>query len=152
MKTPKVTVLMSVYNGKKYLHESVGSILNQTFKDFEFVIINDGSTDGTEKILEEYSRIDKRIVLIHNKENLGLTKSLNKGIKVARGEYIARMDMDDISASDRLKKEVEFLDHHQDYAVIGTFVKIMNKDSNLIYMLERPIEDKKIREMVYRQG
>ena len=84
---PKISVVMSVYNGEQYLRESVDSILNQTFNDFEFIIINDGSTDKTQEILEEYSAKDNRIVLIHQ-ENVGLTKSLNKGISIAKGKYI----------------------------------------------------------------
>jgi len=100
---PKISVVMSVYNGEEFLQESVESILNQTFTDFEFIIINDGSTDSTPKILEEYAARDKRIVLIQQ-ENMGLTRSLNKGIKVARGKFIARHDADDISFINRLEK------------------------------------------------
>ena len=144
MKNPKVTVLMSVYNGEKYLNEAIDSILGQTFKDFEFLIINDGSTDKTGEILESYN--DPRIKIINNEKNIGLTKSLNKGLKLTRGEYIARQDADDISMPERLEKEVEFLETHQDYAVVGTFAKIINKNSEILSFLERPIEDLKIKE------
>lgn len=150
MKDSKVTVLMSVYNGEKYLREAIDSILNQTFRDFEFLIINDGSTDRTMEILESYN--DPRIKIINNERNIGLTKSLNKGLKMARGEYIARMDADDVSMPDRLKKQVDFLDDHQDYAVVGTFVKILNKDSEVICLLERPIEDTEIRGFLKRDN
>ena len=131
MKNPKVTVLMSVYNGEKYLQEAIDSILEQTFKDFEFLIINDGSTDKTGEILESYH--DLRIKIINNEKNIGLTKSLNKGLKLARGEYIARQDADDISMPERLEKEVEFLETHQDYAVVGAFAKIINKNSEILF-------------------
>ncbi len=144
MKNPKVTVLMSVYNGEKYLQEAIDSILGQTFKDFEFLIINDGSTDKTGEILESYN--DPRIKIINNEKNIGLTKSLNKGLRSARGEYIARQDADDISAPERLEKEIEFLEMHQNYAVVGTFAKIINKNSEVLSFLERPIEDLKIKE------
>ena len=92
---PKVTVLMSVYNSEKFLRESINSILEQTFKDFEFLIINDGSTDSSREIILSYN--DPRITLFDNKNNIGLTKSLNKGLDLAKGEYIARQDADDIS-------------------------------------------------------
>lgn len=108
------------------------------------MIINDGSTDKTGEILESYN--DPRIKIINNKKNIGLTKSLNKGLKLARGEYIARQDADDISMPERLEKEVEFLEMHQDYAVVGTFAKIINKNSEVLSFLERPIEDLKIKE------
>lgn len=103
--SPLISVIMSVYNGEKYLRESMDSILNQTFSDFEFIIINDGSTDKTRQILESYT--DPRIRLFHQ-ENIGLTKSLNKGIELARGEYIARQDADDVSMKDRLSKLISF--------------------------------------------
>ena len=141
---PKVSVLMSVYNGERYLREAIDSILNQTLKDFEFFIINDGSTDSTKKILDSYN--DSRIRIINNGKNVGLTKSLNKGLRLAGGEYIARQDADDVSAPERLQKEINFLETHQDYAVVGTFVKILNEDSEVIGLLERLTEDTQIRE------
>jgi len=147
---PKVTVLMSVYNGEKYLREAIESILNQTFKDFEFLIINDGSTDRTAEILQSYD--DPRIKIINNEKNIGLTKSLNKGLKMARGEYIARMDADDISMPERLEKEVDFLETHRDYAVVGTFVKILNEHSGVIRLLDRPVEYAQIREFFRRDN
>lgn len=152
MKNVKVTVLMSVYNGEKYLREAMNSVLNQTFMDFEFIIVNDASTDKTVQILKEYAKKDKRIVLVHNDKNLGLTKSLNKGIKMAKGEYIARQDADDISVPERLRKEIEFLENHRNYAVVGTFVKILNEDSKIIRSLDRPIEDIQIRESFRRDN
>jgi len=118
MKEPKVTVLMPVYNGEKYLNEAIDSILGQTFKDFKFLIINDGSTDGTADILKSYK--DSRIKVTNNEKNIGLTKSLNKGLKMAKSEYIARMDADDISLPTRLQKQVEFMDSHPKVGVCGT--------------------------------
>lgn len=115
---------MSVYNGERYLRESVESILNQTFKDFEFIIINDGSTDKTEEILNSYK--DGRL-RIFNQPNQGLTRSLNKALRFAQGEYIARQDADDISLPKRIGKQVEFLDIHKDIAVLGTFARIINE-------------------------
>lgn len=125
-KGPKISVLMSVYNGEKYLCEAIESILNQTFKDFEFLIINDGSTDKTGKILESYE--DSRIRIINNKENIGLTKSLNKGLKLAKGKYIARMDADDISLPKRFEKQVKFMDKNSEIAVCGTWLKLIGNN------------------------
>lgn len=150
MKSPKITVLMSVYNGEKYIKEAIDSILFQTFKDFEFLIINDGSTDRTAEIIRSYS--DQRIKIHKNKENFGLTKSLNIGLKLARGEYIIRQDADDISMSERLEKELDFLETHKDYAVVGTFVKIMNENSKIIRLLKRPVNDGQIREFLKKDN
>ena len=103
---------MSVFNGASYLGEAIDSILDQSFKDFEFIVIDDGSQDNTWEVLSDYAGKDSRLVLHRNKNNLGLTKSLNKGLNLARGEYIARMDADDISLSGRLEAQVNFLDTH----------------------------------------
>ncbi len=116
---PKVSVVMGVYNGSQYLSESVESILNQTFKDFEFIILDDGSTDNSWEILTEYAEHDRRIKLFKNEENIGLTKSLNKGLKLAQGEYIARQDADDISLPERLEKQIKFLDEHSEVILVS---------------------------------
>jgi glycosyltransferase involved in cell wall biosynthesis len=143
---PKVTVLMSVYNNEKYLSEAIDSILNQTFKDFEFIIVNDASIDGTLDILKRYK--DPRLQIINNKENIGLTRSLNMGLQIAKGDYIARQDADDISAPDRLKKEIDFLDTHKEHAVTGTSVKVIDENSKVIRLLDRPTEDEQIRKFL----
>ncbi|HTA27141.1 MAG TPA: glycosyltransferase [Bacteroidia bacterium] len=123
---PKVTVLMSVYNGEKYIADAINSILNQTFTDFEFLIINDGSTDKSVSIIESCK--DARIRLVHNDNNLGLVKSLNKGVGLAKGEYIARMDSDDICIPERLEKQVKFLDENPDVSALATHIRLMNAD------------------------
>jgi glycosyltransferase involved in cell wall biosynthesis len=127
-KSPKVSVVMSVYNGEKYLKEAIDSILNQTFKDFEFIIINDGSTDNSLKIIKSYK--DPSIILISRK-NKGLVDSLNEGIKKAKGEYIARMDADDISLKERFKKQVEFLDKNTEVGLVGTSMKIIDDNGSV---------------------
>lgn len=104
---PEITVLMPVYNGEKYLRPAIESILNQTFSDFEFLIINDGSTDNSESIILSYK--DERIRYVKNENNLKLIKTLNKGISLSRGKYIARMDCDDISFPIRFEKQIEAL-------------------------------------------
>lgn len=140
----KVTVLMSVYNGERYLRETIESILNQTFKDFEFLIINDGSTDSTREIISSYN--DYRIRLINNEVNIGLTKSLNKGIGVAKGKYIARMDADDISLSARLQKQVEFLDEHFTVGLVGTSVVQIDEEGRTVVEIPLLTESAKIQE------
>ena len=114
---PLISVVMSVYNGGKFLRESIDSILSQTCKNFEFIIINDASTDSTREIIRSYN--DPRIVLVENKENIGLTRSLNRAIKLARGRYIARMDADDISLPRRLEIQLNYIEKHPEVAVVG---------------------------------
>ena len=118
---PRVTVLMPVYNGEKYMREAIDSILGQTYHDYEFVIINDGSTDGSVKIIQSYR--DKRIRFIDNEKNIGISSTLNKGIELATGEYIVRMDSDDISLPTRIEKQVKFMDNYPEVGVCGTWIK-----------------------------
>ena len=117
---PKITVLMSVYNGERYLRESVDSIHNQTYTDFEFIIIDDGSTDSTQSIIDEYAAKDKRIITMQNNQRIHLTKSLNLGLKKARGIYIARQDADDISLPERLKTQIEYMEKNSEVGILGT--------------------------------
>lgn len=140
---PKVTVLMAVYNGECYLREAIDSILDQTFQDFEFLIINDGSTDSTREIIRSYN--DSRICSIDNECNLGLTRSLNKGLKLATGELIARQDGDDISEPERLAKQVAFLETHPEVALVGTFYKDIDSEGNLIGECSLPCDCTQIR-------
>ncbi|MES2762088.1 MAG: glycosyltransferase [Bacteroidota bacterium] len=124
--SPKVSVIMSVYNGAHFVRRSIESILAQSFSDFEFIIINDGSSDESEKIILEFK--DERIRYIDNKVNLGLIASLNKGLSLAKGEYIARMDDDDISLPSRFEKQVAYLDEHKTTAVLATRLVIINEN------------------------
>jgi glycosyltransferase involved in cell wall biosynthesis len=124
--TPAISVVMSVYNGQKYLRESIESILEQTCRNFEFIIINDGSVDSSREIVLSYD--DHRIRLIDNKENIGLTRSLNKAIGLSRCEYIARQDADDISLASRLEKQLTFMEDHPQVAVVGCFGRLFNAD------------------------
>lgn len=138
---PTVSVVMPVYNGEKYLREAIDSILSQTFTDFEFIIINDGSTDSTKEIILSYN--DSRIVYLENQKNSGIVVTLNKGLDRAVGKYIARMDSDDISVKDRLEKQVAFLDKNKDVGLLGTGIcifgegvkqekRLFSKDHNLL--------------------
>ena len=115
---PTVSVLMTVYNGRRYLPSAIDSILAQTYRDFEFLIIDDGSKDDSARILARYARRDGRVRAI-SRENKGLTRSLNEGIQRVRGKYVARMDSDDVSLPARLEKQVQFLDGHADHVLVG---------------------------------
>lgn len=115
---PKVSVILPAYNAEKYINEAVDSILAQTFRDFELIVINDCSRDRTEELLLAYT--DPRLVYLKNEVNLGVAGTLNKGLSVAKGEYIARMDADDISLPQRFEMQVAYLDAHPDTAVLGT--------------------------------
>ncbi len=125
LRAPRVTVLMAVYNGSAYLRQSVESILAQSFRDFEFLIINDGSIDDSRAILASYD--DSRICIIENSTNMGLTKSLNRGLANARGGLIARQDADDVSDPTRLEKQVAFMDAHVAVALLGAQARYINE-------------------------
>lgn len=147
---PLVSLVMSVYNGEKFLRESVESILSQTFKDFEFIIINDGSKDQTKIILNEYESLDTRIILV-NQKNEGLTKSLARGCKLAKGEYIARQDVDDISMPKRIERQVDFLLAHQNTVLVGTWYETHNNTTGVV--LHTPINnDIKLRKNLYNHN
>jgi glycosyltransferase involved in cell wall biosynthesis len=140
-----VSVIMSVYNEKLYLRESIESILAQTFADFEFIIIDDGSNDCTWQILIEYANRDTRVKLVKNNNNIGLTKSLNKGLKLAQGEYIARIDGNDISLPERLEIEVEHLHDHNNIGLLGTAYYLMNSKGQFTDIHYPPQTDTEIR-------
>ena len=127
---PKISVIMSVYNGEKYLGEAIDSILNQNFTDFEFIIVGDGSTDDSLKVVQTYH--DKRIRVIDNEENIGLTKSLNKAMREARGELIARQDADDISLPNRFEEQVKYFEQHPETALLGTSIYIIDGDGKIL--------------------
>lgn len=139
---PKISVILSTYNDSKYIYEAIESILNQSFRDFEMIIIDDASNDDTVRIIENFC--DDRIRLYINKKNQGLTKNLNKALHLAKGEYIARMDGDDISHVERLKKQVEYLDKHLDVYLVGTAVHSFGA-TDLVWKLPDDSDELKIR-------
>lgn len=120
-----VSVIMPAYNAEKYIAAAIDSILAQSYGDFELIVINDCSKDRTEEIVLSYD--DPRIVYLKNEENLGVAATLNKGLAVAKGEYIARMDADDISLPKRFEKQAAFLSANEDIAVLGTNVETFNE-------------------------
>jgi len=128
---PRVSVLMSVHNGERYLREAIESILSQTFLDFEFIIVDDASRDGTPEILEKYAKQDERVRLLLNFRNRGLTRSLIRGLNVAQGEYLARQDADDLSLPTRLERQVDLLEHHPEVDVVGTWSAHIDVDGRV---------------------
>ena len=129
MPDPVVSVVMAVYNGEQFLAEAIDSILNQTFHDFEFIIVNDGSTDQTAEILRRYQHRDARVRVLHQ-ENRGLVASLNRGCALAGGKYLARMDADDVSLPERLARQIAFMDTHHEIAVLGSAAQAMDIRGN----------------------
>lgn len=127
---PKISIVMPVYNAEKYLRESIESILLQTFKDFEFIIIDDCSTDNSLKIIESYH--DKRIKIIRNRKNLGTSKSRNIGLKAAKGKYIAVMDADDVSLTDRLSIQYNYLENNSHIFLTGSSAIFIDKNGREI--------------------
>lgn len=142
---PVVTVLMTVYNGLPYLHAAMESILEQTFKEFEFLIVNDCSTDDSRQVVLSYN--DPRIRLIDNPENLNQTRSLNRGLAETRTELVARMDADDISHPRRLEKQLNYLEHHPEVVAVGTGLRFIDTKGKVIGTFEFPEDDLPLRWM-----
>lgn len=132
---PKVSVVMPVFNGEKYLSIAIKSILDQTFKDFELIIINDGSTDNSGNVINSFK--DERIVYLKGDTNGGLPHSLNTGIKLAKGRYIARMDADDICEKNRLERQLNFLESNPTIGIVGSSVTMINEKGAKIKVLKR---------------
>lgn len=145
IKKPLVSIILSIYNDEKFIKKSINSILNQTYKNIEIIIINDGSTDKTQKILKVFEKNYKNIYLINNKKNIGLTKSLNIGIKKSKGKYIARQDCDDISYAKRISKQVAFLEKNKEIVLCGTQRIIVDTRISKSYRDFLPFEDYQIR-------
>ena len=128
IKKPLVTILLPVYNGEKYLRDAIQSVLDQTYKDFEFLIINDCSSDKTDEIVKSFD--DPRIRYIVHNENKRLIYTLNEGISLANGKYLARIDADDLAFNTRIEEQVSFLEKNLDYVLIGTKVNLIKDDQN----------------------
>ena len=142
-----ISIIMSTYKEEEnLLRESIESLLNQTYKDFEFIIILDFPDNNLHKrIIEEYSKIDNRIRFFVNEKNLGLTGSLNRGLSLAKGEYIARMDADDISLPNRLEKQIEYLNKYS-HDLIGGITQMIDEEGNSIYSIQKvPTDFNKIK-------
>lgn len=123
---PTVSVVMPVYNAERFLRVAVESVLQQTFTDFEFIIINDGSTDKSDTIVQSFN--DARIRSIVNQQNMGVTIALNKAIELCKGRYIARMDADDVSMPERLQRQVEYLHAHPEISLVASVAEMIDLD------------------------
>lgn len=142
--TPQLTVLMSVYNGLPYLPEAVESILGQTYRSFEFLIVDDASTDGSGEVLAKYARQDSRIRILTNEQNGGLGYSLARGLETASTLWIARMDADDVALPERLERQIAFLQEHPETDILGTWAKDVDADGNVLQQRRVPTGHKDI--------
>lgn len=150
MNAQKVSLIMSVYNGEAFLEETINSVLKQTFADFEFVIVNDGSTDKSLEIINQFIAKDSRVKVVNNVKNIGLTKSLNIGIQHSIGEYIARLDAGDFSYPQRFEEQVKFLDQNQDVGLVGSWAYVVDESRNKLKELKYPLNDKEIKKSLIK--
>ncbi len=147
---PLISVVMPAYNAERYLAEAIDSILSQTFRDFELLLVDDCSTDTTLEIIDEYARRDDRISVFRNDKNLKLARTLNRGIKAARGKYIARMDADDVSFPYRFGKQVKFMEENPEVGILGGTMVVTGKDSRVINERRYYTRDEEIRKNIFK--
>ncbi len=145
MEVPRVTVILPVYNGERFLAQSLASVLQQEFDDFECIAINDGSRDGSAAMLNQYARRDDRIAILTHAKNQGIVAALNAGLARARGEYIARIDADDIAAPARLTRQVERLNRDPRLALIGSWAEVIDAEGRTVRRVRLPTRDETIR-------
>lgn len=144
----RVSVIMSVFNCEKFLASAIESIVQQSFSDFEFIIFDDASTDESKKIIESFASEDSRIIPVYNAQNQGLTKNLNKGIAMSDGDYIARMDADDIALEDRLRNQVQFLESNAHIDIVGTSAIDIDENGSQLQKRQAPETHDKIIELL----
>ena len=147
---PLVSVVMSVFNDEKYIKRAIESILNQTLKKFEFIIINDASKDTSLEIIRSFTRKDKRIKLINNTQELRLASSINLGVSIAKADFIARMDPDDISLPERLEIQYIYFKKHPNIAVVGTNLSIVNENMKEISVRNYPTHSEDLKKIMLR--
>jgi len=146
---PKVSVLMTNYNGEKFIEEAIESILNQTYTDFELIIIDDWSTDESWGIIQSLSHRDTRIHCYQNTKNLWISLTRNRLIDLAQWDYIAWLDSDDRARSDRIEKQVQFLKKHPNYGIVGSWMTLIDADGREMKIKQLPISDQDIRKQWY---
>jgi len=146
---PRVSVVMPVFNAENFLRESLDSILKQTHRNFEFIIVDDGSTDASFKILRNYASVDKRIKLFRNPTNMGVSRAVNRAISKAKGEYIARMDADDIALPRRLEQQVAHLKKNPTTIAVGGQCLLIDKRGSVIGKKTFPIHFKQIYQYIF---
>ena len=142
---PLVSVVMSVYNNEEFVSHSIKSIVDQSYSDFEFIIINDGSTDGSKHIILKWQKVDNRIIFIDRKENKGLPYSLNESIAIAKGKYVARMDSDDIAGIDRFERQVRFLESRLEVDIVGGQVTHIDSEGSKLPSSTQPLSFEEIK-------
>jgi glycosyltransferase involved in cell wall biosynthesis len=148
-KNIKISVVTPVYNTEKYIVETIESILGQTFQDFEFILVDDCSTDKTVEIIESYAKKDKRIKLYRNEKNLGIAGNRNKGVSLAKGKYIVWMDADDISMKDRLELQYDFMESHPKVGICGGFLQFFDYTGDKGIRKYAP-DDASLRKTIFR--
>jgi hypothetical protein len=151
MDSPTISVVMSVFNGEAFLREAVESILAQTFRDFEFIIIDDGSRDTTPQILAEYAKRDVRVIVL-SQTNMGRAASLNRGLALAQAPLIARMDADDVSLADRLEQQLDFLDSHPEVGLLSGAFEITDVKGTVLAAVHLPLDDLQIRAQMLQRN
>ena len=149
-RAPLISVAMAVRNGVPYLAEAIDSVLGQSFRDFEFIILDDGSTDETPSVLADFRRRDGRI-RVHTQENQGLVPALNTACGLARGRYIARMDADDVSLPDRFAKQVKALDESPEIGLVGGALEAIDEEGRSLHTIRYPADDGEIRKAILRR-
>lgn len=141
--------MLPTYNGAKFISQAIRSVLDQSFSDWELIVVDDGSTDDTARIVQDFVAHDQRIIYVKNDQNYGIQRSLNNGLERARGEYIARLDDDDQWVdTHKLSQQVAFLDLHPDYVLVGTGAIVADEQGRELSRFLNPVDDKKIREII----
>ena len=149
MDIPKVSISLPTHNGARWIKDSIESVLSQSYANFELIVINDASTDDIEVVVESFVHRDARVVYVANETNLGIQKTLNKGLRLARGEYIARIDDDDVWAEkDKLERQIDFLDTHLDYVLVGTGTIVVNEDGVELFRFLSPVTDEDVKNKI----
>jgi glycosyltransferase involved in cell wall biosynthesis len=147
---PEVSVILPVYNGGKFLDETINAVLNQTFRNFEFIIINDKSTDNSLNILKKYAKKDKRIVVLNNKKNMHCLYSRNRAARIAKGKYIAILDADDVCLPERLEIQLNYLEKHPDIFMIGGSAIVIDEEGNKLGVFRKYEDYKKMKRKLPR--
>lgn len=142
---PRISLLMAVRNGERYLSEALRSILAQTYKELEVILVDDASNDGTKSVIDKYAKSDSRLVCIQNERHLGLARSLNIGLEFARGEFLARQDADDLSLPDRIELQVDFLEKNPQVGVLGSAYYLIDNRGRVLKTKHPPQKDTTIR-------
>ena len=145
---PKVSIILTTYNGEKYITQAIESVFLQTLSDFELIIINDASMDDTEKIISNLANKNSRIKYFKNKTRLGFRKCLNQGLREAKGKYIARIDDDDIWDSQKLEKQIDFLEKNPEHVLIGSGAIFIDENGKELYRFLPPEKDEEIRQCI----